>query len=204
MGQASLATFYVVFAIFTIYLNLESIGTWDANAIYRTISKAISENPFSLENLNTTRFLDEVQDPEQVYDWMRDAFRPVLFGEQEDMSVHASWQNMSSWTHNKTPPTIGSFNRILLVRFTFKRWAVQPTIGQFQPSTPYRLAGGVSRLDAFSQNAAEDKTHALRSWDWQLGGSSRSWLFPVGNRKQFRSSWRLYLFLRSHVGKRCL
>ncbi|CAK9012212.1 unnamed protein product [Durusdinium trenchii] len=158
MGQASLATFYVVFAIFTIYLNLESIGTWDANAIYRTISKAISENPFSLENLNTTRFLDEVQDPEQVYDWMRDAFRPVLFGEQEDMSVHASWQNMSSWTHNKTPPTIGSFNRILLVRFTFKRWAVQPTIGQFQPSTPYRLAGGVSRLDAFSQNAAEDKT----------------------------------------------
>ena len=116
------------------------------------------EYPFPFEKVNSTRYLDEVQDPEQVYFWMANSFKPVLFGEQEDMSVYGSWGNMSSWTYNTTPPTIGSFNRILLVRFTFKRWAVQPTIGQFQPATPYRLAGSVSRLNAFGLNAAEDRT----------------------------------------------
>ncbi|CAJ1345044.1 unnamed protein product [Effrenium voratum] len=156
MGQASLATFYVVFAILTIYLNLESIGTWNANAVFRTISSALSGIPFETSQ-NDTRHLSEVQDPEQVYFWLKSSFKPAVFGEQESMSIRAGWGNLSHWSYNMTPATIGSFNRILLTRFTFKRWAVEPVVGQFQSTTPRRLAGSSMKLDPFSVNTAEDK-----------------------------------------------
>jgi len=87
MGQASLATFYVVFAILTIYLNLESIGTWDANAIYRTVSAALMQYPFPLPNVNSTAYMDEVQDIEELHSWLTSSLKPVLFAEQEDMTM---------------------------------------------------------------------------------------------------------------------
>ena len=145
MGQASLATFYVVFAILTIYLNLESIGTWDANAIFRTVSATIMEQQMELQ---------QVQDPAQVYLWAQKSLKPVLFGEQEAMSMWSAWGNMS-WTYSMTPATIGHFNRILLVRFSFKHWSLESTIGQFQSQAPRRFTGGFSRLDPFVNNDAE-------------------------------------------------
>ena len=157
MGQASLATFYVVFAILTIYLNLESIGTWDANAIYRTVSAALMQYPFPLPNVNSTAYMDEVQDIEELHSWLTSSLKPVLFAEQEDMTMLSAWGNMT-WSHSLTPATIGSFNRILMLRFTFKRWSVEPTIGQFRTSTPYKFAGGVSSLSAWALNAAEDRS----------------------------------------------
>ena len=183
MGQASLATFYVVFAILTIYLNLESIGTWDANAIYRTVSAALMQYPFPLPNVNSTAYMDEVQDIEELHSWLTSSLKPVLFAEQEDMTMLSAWGNMT-WSHSLTPATIGSFNRILMLRFTFKRWSVEPTIGQFRTSTPYKFAGGVSSLSAWALNAAEDRAAvcmagsnisssdaAEKCLEWQTGQS---------------------------------
>ena len=155
MGQASLATFYLVFGVLTIYLNLESIGTWDANAIYRTISSAVMDYPFPLQDVNWTRHLDKVEDPEQVFSWLAYSFKPILFGEQETVSER-SWET-TSWNFSSTPATIASFNRILLVRFTFKRWAVEHTQGVFEKATPYRLAGG-SNLDPYTLNDEDRST----------------------------------------------
>ena len=149
MGQASLATFYLVFGALTIYLNLESIGIWDANGIYRTMSSALREYPFPV--VNRTRYVDEVQDPEQVYSWMAHSFKTILFREQDNMSA---WR---SWNYSQTPATVGSFNRVLLVRFTFKRWVAEKTDGYFQKSIPYRLAGGTSSLNPFGINHVEDR-----------------------------------------------
>ena len=182
MGQASLATFYVVFALLTIYLNLESIATWDANAIYRTLSAAFIQYPFE-SAANASKYMDEVQNIEELHSWVSSSLKPVIFHEQEDMSVLSAWPNMT-WSHSLTPATIGSFNRIVMLRFTFKRWAVEKTIGQFQPSTPYKFAGGVSKLDAYALNAAEEKAAvcmagsntsssdaATKCLDWQTGQS---------------------------------
>ena len=164
MGQASLATFYVVFAILTIYLNLESIGTWNANAIYRTVSAAFIEYPFSLNvsDLNDSKYMDDVQDSSELYSWLSSSLKPVIFSEQEDMAAMSAWGNMT-WNHDMTPATIGSFNRILMLRFTFKRWTVESTIGQFRPSTPYKLKGSVSRLNAWGSNSAEDRATVCKS-----------------------------------------
>ena len=164
MGQASLATFYLVFGVLTIYLNLESIGIWDANGIYRSVSSALGEYPFPV--VNRTRYLDEVQDPEQVYSWMVHSFKPILFREQDNMSA---WR---SWNYSRTPATVASFNRVLLVRFTFKRWVAEETAGYFRKSTPYRLAGGTSSLNPFGINHVEDRAtvcgaNASQCFPWQ-------------------------------------
>lgn len=179
MGQASLATFYVVFAILTIFLNTEFIGTWNANAIYRTVSTALSAYPFHNPahgvNHTSTRHLDHVQDPEQVYHWLKTSLKPVIFGEQEPMSSRSSWGNWSSWNYSVTPATVGSFNRIVLARFTFKRWAVVPTVGQFSSSTPNRLAGFTRSMSPFARSADEETTDLCRPGQNASSDSCYTW-----------------------------
>jgi len=179
MGQASLATFYVVFAILTIFLNTEFIGTWNANAIYRTVSTALSAYPFHNPahggNDTSTRHIDQVQDPEQVYHWLKTSLKPVIFSEQEPMSSRSSWGNWSSWNHSVTPATVGSFNRIVLARFTFKRWAVVPTVGQFSSSTPNRLAGFTRAMSPFARSADEETTDLCRPGQNVSSDSCYTW-----------------------------
>jgi len=179
MGQASLATFYVVFAILTIFLNTEFIGTWNANAIYRTVSTALSAYPFHNPahggNDTSTRHIDQVQDPEQVYHWLKTSLKPVIFSEQEPMSSRSSWGNWSSWNHSVTPATVGSFNRMVLARFTFKRWAVVPTVGQFSSSTPNRLAGFTRAMSPFARSADEETTDLCRPGQNVSSDSCYTW-----------------------------
>ena len=141
MGQASLAVFYVIFGIITIYVNLESSGISNANGIYRTIASALQEYPFVDGKL---KYLDDVSDPEEAYFWMQSSLKPLLFN-----------VNSSEWNSSLAPAWIGSFNQLLLLRFTFKRWALEETDGHFRASRPHRLAERVSYLDPFAENSAE-------------------------------------------------
>ena len=138
MGQASLAVFYVIFGIITIYVNLESSGITNSNGMYRTIASALREYPFFD---GKERYLDDVSDPGEAYLWLQSSLRPLLFQ-----------MNSSAWNSSLAPAWIGSFNQILLLRFTFKRWAIEATAGH---SKPLRLAERVSYLDPFAENSAE-------------------------------------------------
>eukprot|EP00931_Biecheleriopsis_adriatica_P003779 TRINITY_DN105539_c0_g1_i1.p1 TRINITY_DN105539_c0_g1~~TRINITY_DN105539_c0_g1_i1.p1 ORF type:complete len:1627 (-),score=332.39 TRINITY_DN105539_c0_g1_i1:145-4959(-) len=142
MVQASLATFYAIFMGLTIVLNLLSINVTESNAIYRTITSAFNQQGTTIEN------------SDEIAGWLKTSCKATMFGEQRNIN-NSGWGNVSWWNYTQSEATIGSFNRLLLVRFSIKRWDVSNTLGPLSSSTPRRLAGSAMMLDAFTTNPAE-------------------------------------------------
>jgi len=157
MGEASRAAFYVVFAFCTVYLNIVSVSTWNQNALYRTVTNVYAKAPFQ-DEAGRTLYVDGISNPDQLYLWLSTAFKKVTFNEVTSMS-NTEWGDLVKWNSSSSPNTVGSFNRMVMIRMTAKRWKMEKTMGVFKLMTPQHL--GKSRvLDSSSKNTNEDSDDA--------------------------------------------
>lgn len=143
MGDSTLAGAYIIFAVCTIVLNLLSINVWGSHRIYRIVTDTLDQIPMRGDPSNLTggdaRYIHDIHNPADLQDWLRDAFKEAMFREQTNISA---WGGFNDWNYSVGPPTIGSFNRIVMVRFTFKRWGLQRSVGAFSKMTSSKLQGG--------------------------------------------------------------
>eukprot|EP00930_Biecheleria_cincta_P070370 TRINITY_DN58004_c0_g1_i1.p1 TRINITY_DN58004_c0_g1~~TRINITY_DN58004_c0_g1_i1.p1 ORF type:complete len:1631 (-),score=287.31 TRINITY_DN58004_c0_g1_i1:88-4980(-) len=160
MGDSTLAGAYFIFAVCTISLNLMSINVWGSNRVYSIVTDVINSIPFRGDSTNPveeSRYIDDITSPDDLQDWLRESFKEAVFREQSTSNLSA-WGGFDDWNHSVAPPTIGSFNRMVMTRFTFKRWALKDSVGAFSIISAKKLHGGSNmRLDAKSQSKLEDK-----------------------------------------------
>mmetsp|Transcript_78496 Transcript_78496/g.138221 ORF Transcript_78496/g.138221 Transcript_78496/m.138221 type:complete len:1600 (-) Transcript_78496:20-4819(-) len=166
MGEASLALSYVIFAAITIFVNLETISSQISNEMYRTINTALFGEAPGVYGPS----LEDINDHSDVPAWLQTTFLESLFGEGSQTQV--DWANFSENKSYEGAVTIGSFNRILLVRVTCKHWDSSATLGGLV-TAPKRLAGGKEALSALDLHPEEDKSQRcvagtnLSTADWQ-------------------------------------
>lgn len=146
MNAPTLAFFYAVFMVFFLVLNLTSLNTSSAGNMYKSVLVRYRQLPYTNRSM-PERYLDNIETPSELVDWLQRVFASVTYEEQKHLGT--------------TVATVGSFNRILLTRFSGKRRKLDTNNqGQFKAgstsnSYPKKLVNPAI-FNARSKNFGED------------------------------------------------
>lgn len=162
MGAASLALFYAGFACLFVSLGLFSLQLSTLSDINAVVSQPMEEYPFTGPTERARR-LNDIDTPADLHRWLANVVKTVVYSEQTPKDKLTQEQIDSNATNFAT---IGSFNRVLLLRFTAKRRTLEVNkFGTFRASGgreafkneyPKRLSGPVY-LAYDQENAMESK-----------------------------------------------
>jgi len=165
---------YAIFASIFVSMNLTSIHKEDIAQMYNSVIYRYKNLPYSGED-KTPKFLKDINSQDELYSWLSAVFQRVTYQEQYAMES-SSWGDAISWNETLSPATVGSFNRILLVHFTFKRWKVVANeLQHFSEIYPTLLAGDQRMLSAARDNRHENRSsfckNETRCYTWEKAGS---------------------------------
>jgi len=161
---------------------------------------------------DTQRTLPDIDSSGELYSWLSTVFTDTTFKEQKLWPDDSPWNEEVEWNDTYTPSTVGSFNRILMVRMSTKMWKTDPAeFGAFDEYSPMSLAGrGHSKLSADNYYAeAEDKNRLCPDFEvvrlanetappclWYTppgkgsyadSGGFVAWLDPMDGRESFKA-----------------
>eukprot|EP00928_Gymnodinium_smaydae_P005980 TRINITY_DN12077_c0_g3_i1.p1 TRINITY_DN12077_c0_g3~~TRINITY_DN12077_c0_g3_i1.p1 ORF type:complete len:1726 (-),score=379.63 TRINITY_DN12077_c0_g3_i1:166-5343(-) len=79
LGDATVAVFYGIFAVMLVTINMQSQGTSISNDIHEAVMQKYISMPW---NYPTTRYLSDLQTPDELFVWLETVFGAVTFHEQ--------------------------------------------------------------------------------------------------------------------------
>eukprot|EP00397_Hematodinium_sp_SG-2012_P002015 GEMP01002021.1.p1 GENE.GEMP01002021.1~~GEMP01002021.1.p1 ORF type:complete len:1462 (+),score=214.31 GEMP01002021.1:120-4505(+) len=131
MTPICFALIYGIFAILFVVANLSALDITISSEIYEAVALKFTKVPFKLDPV---QYIDEIQKPPDIRDWMRDVFIPTLYAEQLDETKKSS-------RFSKEYRMVAGFNRVLMIRLSLQRYAVSNGRStSFNERYPSRLA----------------------------------------------------------------